>query len=296
MPEISITLETSTGSLKGSLNLPLASKKTPVVLIIAGSGPTDRDGNLAALSTPNNCLKMLAEALAASGFPSVRYDKRGIGESVKTAEADLRFESYIEDAIAWVNMLKSDGRFSGVVVVGHSEGSLIGILASRATSASAFVSIAGPAERASSLLRKQLAGKLSEDLEKRSEAILSALERAELIEDIPFELNILYRKSVQPYLISWFNYVPTNEISRLTIPTLVIQGDTDIQVDVSQALALKAANTDAELVVIHGMNHVCKLVSPNYEEQQNSYGDPSLPVATLLIKKLTRFLDRIVKI
>ena len=296
MPEISITLETSTGSIRGSLNLPPASRKTPVVLIIAGSGPTDRDGNLASLPTPNNCLKMLTEALAASGFPSVRYDKRGVGESVKTTEANLRFECYVEDAIAWVNMLKSDSRFSGVVIIGHSEGSLIGILASRAASAIAFVSLAGPAERASSLLRKQLAGKLSEDLEKRSEAILSALERAELIVNVPVDLDILYRKSVQPYLISWFKYVPTDELSRLTIPTLIIQGDTDIQVDVSQALALKAAKTDAELVVIHGMNHVCKLVGPNYEEQQNSYGDPSLPVATLLIKKLTRFLDRIVKI
>ena len=296
MPEISIILETNTGSLKGSLNLPLVSRKKPIVLIIAGSGPTDRDGNIGALLTKNNCLKMLAEALSAAGFPSVRYDKRGIGESVKTAEADLRFESYVEDAAAWVNMLKNDVRFAGVVVLGHSEGSLIGMLASRAESVCAFVSIAGPAERASSLLRQQLAGKLSAELEKRNEEILCTLEMAELAENIPLELDIFYRKSIQPYLISWFKYIPAEEFSRLEIPTLLMQGDTDIQIDVDQALALQAANTDAELVVIQGMNHVLKLVSSDYYQQQSSYGDPNLPIAPSLIENLTRFLGDRVKI
>src|SRR5579859_7330981 len=99
-----VQLKTPSGTIYGTLLVPSAPKRMPVVLLIAGSGPTDRNGNSAMLPAPNNSLKMLAEALAARNIASLRYDKRGIGESkaAMTAEKDLRFDTYVDDAVAWV--------------------------------------------------------------------------------------------------------------------------------------------------------------------------------------------------
>lgn len=291
IPDSPIILETATGTISGTLILPPLGKKAPVILIIAGSGPTDRDGNSKALPGKNDSLKMLAQALGAAGIPSVRYDKRGIGDSVRTPEENLRFDSYVRDATDWVEMLKRDPRFAGVIVAGHSEGSLIGMLAARAASAKAFVSIAGPARSASQMLRQQLAGTLPADLAARNEAILQALEQAEPVGDIPPQLQSLYRKTVLPYLASWFKYVPADEYKKLDMPTLIIQGDTDIQVGVEQARALKAANPRAELAVIRGMNHVLKQVPPDPARQLSSYGDPALPLSREMVEQLIRFLD-----
>jgi pimeloyl-ACP methyl ester carboxylesterase len=97
----------------------------------------------------NNAYKLLAEALAAQGIASVRYDTRGIGDSITSGmkEADLRFEMYVDDAAAWIAKLRSDPRFGTITVIGHSEGSLIGMLAASQAKADAFVSIAGIARR-----------------------------------------------------------------------------------------------------------------------------------------------------
>jgi len=112
-------------ALHSSLLLPKdADRPTPVVLLLSGSGPTDRNGNSPMLPGKNNSLQMLAEGLASNGIASLRYDKRGVGESAgaMVAESDLRFETYIDDAVAWCEQLHKDKRFSAVVIAGHSEG------------------------------------------------------------------------------------------------------------------------------------------------------------------------------
>src|SRR5713226_7780710 len=121
-------LKTTTGTLHGTLLIPDSTKPMPVVLLIAGSGPTDRNGNSLALPGKNNGLEMLAEGLAAKGIASLRFDKRGIAESKEAgaAEKDLRFDTYVDDAAAWARQLKKDHRFSSVTIIGHSEGALIG--------------------------------------------------------------------------------------------------------------------------------------------------------------------------
>jgi len=139
--EEAIKLETPNGNLYGTLLLPQSKRKVPVVLIISGSGPTDRDGNSPLLKGPNNSLKLLAEGLASNGIASLRYDKRGVGQTGKemllaaqTAktvprEVDLRFDAFIGDAVLWGQQLRGDKRFSTVTIAGHSEGSLIGMIA-----------------------------------------------------------------------------------------------------------------------------------------------------------------------
>ncbi len=292
--ETPITLDTPTGQLAGTLELPAGADKPRVALLIAGSGPTDRDGNSSLIPGRNDSLKLLAAGLADAGIATVRYDKRGIGGShaAGSAESALRFEMFVDDAAAWIARLKADPRFASVAVIGHSEGSLIGMLAARQADAAAFVSIAGIADGASTLMRKQLEGKLPPELEKESERILVSLESGVVVDPVPPALATLFRPSVQPYLISWFKYVPAQRIAELTMPVLVVQGNTDIQVDVVQANRLHGARPGAKLAIIPGMNHVFKHVRAVPELQVASYGDPSLPVSPLLVKSIADFLQQ----
>lgn len=289
-----IALVTTTGTIYGTLLLPEASTPVPVVLIIAGSGPTDRDGNSALLPQGNDSLKLLAEALANAGFASVRFDKRGIAASVgaATSEAELRFEHYVDDAAAWITQLSGDARFSATAIAGHSEGALIGLIAAVRVQIP-FVSIAGSADDAATLIRRQLAGRLPPELAARSEAILSGLERGKTLTDVPPELISLYRPSVQPYLISWIKYKPREEFAKLRAPCLIVQGTTDIQIAIADAEGLSAANPACELKIIDGMNHVLKAVPADLLQQQASYSDPSLPLATAFTDDVTAFLRRV---
>ncbi len=295
--EAPVQLDTSTGAIKGTLLLPESKARVPVALIIAGSGPTDRDGNGPSAAARNDSLRLLAAALADAGMASVRYDKRGVAASAPaaSAESELRFESYVQDAASWIAALADDERFSGVVVVGHSEGALVGMVAAQRGRAKAFVSIAGTAQPAAVVLRRQLEGRLPPDLAAVSESILTSLEAGKTVPDAPAQLAMLYRPSVQPYLVSWFRYDPAKEIAKLTVPCLVVQGDTDIQVRVADAKALQAAQPRCELVLVPQMNHVLKLVPDDQVRQLASYGDTSLPVAPDLVRAIAAFVAKSVR-
>lgn len=288
-----IVLNTPSGDIAGSLRLPAAPAKPPVALIIAGSGPTDRDGNSSMIPGSNDSLKMLAAALAQEGYASVRYDKRGIGASraAGPAESVLRFDHYVDDAAAWVRKLTADPRFDGVAIIGHSEGALIAVVAAQRSPARAVVSIAGVADRPSAVLRTQLEGKLPPDLKQRSDQVLAELDAGRTVTDVPPALHVLYRPSVQPYLVSWFRIVPTDAIAKLSVPCLIVQGDTDIQVSTAQAAALQSAQPACKKHVVAGMNHVLKAVPADTALQIASYGDPALPLAEGLMPALIAFLN-----
>ncbi len=294
------TLVTPTGALAGTLFASAPeSGKTPVALIIAGSGPTDRDGNSAALPGKSNTYRMLAAALANQGIASLRYDKRAIAGSAAAGpqEIDLRFDMYVNDAAAWVAWLRKDPRFSTITVIGHSEGSLIGMLAAKKAGANAFVSLEGPARNATDILHAQLDPQLEKapDLLKANTAILDSLRAGQFVTSIP-PLPLfasLYRATVQPYLISWFKYTPSVEIAKLTIPVLIIQGTTDIQVGVDEANGLKAAKPDAELKIIDGMNHVLKAAPADRDANIAAYSDPSLPIVPAVPQTIVAFIQRL---
>ncbi|HZX29394.1 MAG TPA: alpha/beta fold hydrolase [Telluria sp.] len=291
--ETPVTLDTGSGVLHGTLAMPAAANApVPAVLLVAGSGPTDRDGNTAALPGHNDSLKLLANALAGAGFATVRYDKRGIAASriAMASEADLRFDHYVDDAARWLRQMKADPRFSGVAVLGHSEGSLIAMLAARKVPVAAVVSVAGPARGAAQILRAQLQDKLPPPLLADSERVIAALERGETVNDAPPALAALFRPSVQPYLMSWFRYVPAQEVARLSMPVLIIQGSTDLQVPTLEADALGRANPRAQVAVVPGMNHVLKEAAGGLAEQMPTYSDPSLPLAPGFVERLTAFL------
>ncbi len=287
--EESITLKTETADIKGTLLLPEAEKAIPVVLIIAGSGPTDRNGNNPMMK--NNSLKMLAEGLASNNIASLRYDKRGIAESVvpDLNELDLSFENYVEDAEGWIELLKKDKRFKKVIVIGHSEGSLIGMIAANRQKANKFVSIAGVGQPADLTIREQLEAQPPLILEQAA-PILDSLVKGETVEEVPPLLFSLFRKSIQPYLISWFKYDPQKEIAKLKIPVLIIQGTTDIQVTVKDADRLTEAAKKAEKHIIEGMNHILKESVIDRMENIKTYNDPELPLKDGLVKAIVEFV------
>ncbi|MEL6306269.1 MAG: alpha/beta fold hydrolase, partial [Bacteroidota bacterium] len=154
--EESVVLDIENGSVKGTLLIPQTDTKIPIALIIAGSGPTDRNGNNMMMT--NNHLKLLAEGLAEKGIASLRYDKRGVGKSSfqDFDERDLRFEDYSNDALGLLKQLQADTRFSKLVVIGHSEGSLLGILACQQIKVDRFISLAGAGQNASAFIKEQL--------------------------------------------------------------------------------------------------------------------------------------------
>lgn len=291
--EEEITLNTTTGDIHGKLMLPDGGMPCPVVIIIAGSGPTDMDGNSIGTGMTNNSLLYLARELAANGIASVRYDKRGIGKSAAagTSEEDLRFEHYIDDAAAWADMFSADDRFSTIAIAGHSEGSLIGMVAAQKSNAvKAYISIAGCGRPAYEIIEEQLQ-RQPEQIQREAAEINKELCEGRMVEDVPNYLAALYRKSVQPYLISWFRYSPAKEIARLKIPVLILQGDKDIQVGVKEAEKLFAARMFSSFYIIKGMNHVLKHCdSDNMLVQLETYQNPDLPIKEELIEHIARFL------
>jgi alpha-beta hydrolase superfamily lysophospholipase len=283
--ESDITLQTSTGALYGTLTLPKASAAVPVALIIAGSGPTDRDGNSPMLPGKNDTYRLLAQALAAKGIASVRYDKRGIGASkaAATSEEQLRFGNYVDDAAAWQKQLRADKRFSKILIAGHSEGSLIGMLSAERAPADAYVSLEGAGRRGSVVLLEQLKKQLPPDMYAQAAIVVTALQSGttpSIPASWPQPLQALFRPSVQPYMISWFKYNPVLEIAKLTIPITIVQGTADVQTSVADADALKAAAPKATLLVVQGMNHLLRDYPDTSSMQavMKGYEDPSLPI------------------
>ena len=131
MTESELEVATAWGRLAGTLLLPAGEGPFCAALLVAGSGPTDRDGNNPLLPAPIDNLKRLAQALAAHGVATLRYDKRGVGASAcpGLSEEALRFEHLVDDATLLASSLALDERIGRVVLAGHSEGALIAALA-----------------------------------------------------------------------------------------------------------------------------------------------------------------------
>lgn len=258
MPEHAIELPTAWGKLCGTLLLPDGRGPWTAALLVAGSGPTDRDGNNPLLPAPIDNLKRLAQGLAARGIASLRYDKRGVGASVYPglSEEKLRFEDLVDDAVALAGLLATDERVARVVLVGHSEGALISALAADDANAAAVVSVAGAGSRASTLLRTQIEGALPADLSQPALAALDSLERQQPVADVHDGLVLLFRPTVQPYLMSWFRHDPAEVLGELEVPVLVVHGTADPQVGVEHARMLQAGKPDARLAIVDGMDHL----------------------------------------
>ena len=275
--------------LNGSLYTPSQqSKKLNLVILIAGSGPTDRDGNQMGLV--NNSLKLLAEALANNGIAVYSYDKRIFAQmaSGKLDEASLSFDNFIDDAKAVIQHFKNQKKYNSITVAGHSEGALIGMVAANGN-ADAYISIAGAGRPIDEVLLEQIekqAPFLKEEVQKNLETLKNGT-NFELKNQM---LASLFRASVQPYMISWIKYNPQTEIKKLQIPSLLINGDKDIQVSVQDAQLLQQAKLNAQLHIIQNMNHVFKEIKGDDAENKAAYTNPDLPISIELSSIITTFI------
>lgn len=260
--ETPISVDRGDFVLRGTLLEPPNFDGRWVALLIAGSGPTDRNGNSPGFKT--DTLRLVAEGLARAGIASVRYDKRGIGESANLllSEEKLRFTDFSDDAAAWVDWIRRDGRFHRVAVIGHSEGSALCMLVAQTKPVDAFVSLEGPADDLVTTLERQLKRQLEPvpPVWAQTQKVLASLKRGETTTELPqfAGLQGLFRASVQPYLISAGRVVPVAEIAKLKIPVAIVQGGNDIQVLPDEGERLKQAKPDAQLRVFPGMNHALK--------------------------------------
>jgi pimeloyl-ACP methyl ester carboxylesterase len=275
----------SINGINGTLVVPAGNKKVPVVLVIAGSGATDRNGNNEKYQLNTNNYRLLAAALETSDIASLRYDKRGVGNSVAVAEESINIEDMVNDAAAFIKILKADKRFSKVYVLGHSEGSLIGMLAIEKEHADGFISAAGAGERADLLLGKQLTAQ-SKEMGVAATILLDSLANGHRVTSPPAVLADLFHASVQPYLISWFRYDPQQEIKKLKMPVLIVQGNADVQVGSAEAEMLRKAKPDAILTLIDQMNHILK----DNAAGAASYTNPDLPLKKEFMAAVISFI------
>lgn len=279
-------------TLHGTLTMPKAKGKVPVVLIIAGSGPTDRNCNSGA-GLVTNAYRMLADSLHDAGVACVRYDKRGIGQSkVKSfKEGDVTMNVMVKDARTFIDALNKDSRFSGVYIVGHSEGSLVGMLAAQKGGVKKYVSVSGAGERLDNVLRMQLASK-SPEVKKNADEIMDSLIKGYDVQNINPELSMLFRPSIQPYVRSLLSYDPAKEISKLKIPVMIVQGEKDIQVATRQADLLKKGKSNARLAIFPHMNHVLKDVGDDMASNNAAYQDGNKPLTPGLSRAIVSFIEK----
>lgn len=262
-------------------------KKPNLIILIAGSGPTNRNGNQ--IGMQNNSLKYLAEAIAKNKNVAFSFDKRIITQ-MKTGKIDeesLLFDDFINDVKDIIHYFKDQKKYHKIILAGHSEGSLIGMIAAHGN-ADAFISIAGAGRTIDLIITDQVTNQ-APFLRKEIEENFAQLKEGKTFEVKNQMLASLFRKSVQPYMMSWIKYNPQEEIKKLTIPILIINGTKDIQIPESEAKLLHDANPKSELKIIEKMNHIFKEINED-SENLKSYSNPNLPIMEELSLSINNFI------
>ncbi|MCJ7758337.1 MAG: alpha/beta hydrolase [Gillisia sp.] len=276
--------------IDGTLTIPENIENPPLVILIQGSGPTNRDGNQ--MMMKNDASKKIAHQLAENGIASYRFDKRIFKmNKFNIKEADLRFEDFVTDVNAILEYFKADKNFDKIILAGHSEGSLIGMLAAQ-EGADAFISLAGAGRSIDKIVVEQLA-KQSEELSENARQAFDKMGKTGSTSNYSPYLESIFRPSVQPYIRSWMKYDPALEIAKLEVPILIINGSFDLQVDSTDAEILNAAAPNSKLVVLKNMNHIFREIKGENLENTKAYNEPNRPLHPELIPVLTDFIKSI---
>jgi len=287
--ELEIGIAAKGVNLSGTLTMPAhANSKIPLVIIIAGSGPTDRNCN--GQGFKSDAYKKMATQLALNGIATYRYDKRGIGKSSveNFKEEDINFEVMIDDAKAIITHFEKDTRFSKMTIAGHSEGSLVGMMA--VTENQKYISIAGSGFPISEILKEQLKDKLG-PMKNVVYAKIDSLQQGKNVANDLMGLESLFRPSVQPFLKTWMALNPAKEIKKLKSPILIVNGTHDLQVSEKNALALNKANSNSKLVLVPNMNHLLtEIESEKAEDNYASYQNPTLPISKKMMDEVILFI------
>jgi len=286
-----IALPAQPAPLHGTLLTPEA--PTAVAVILPGSGPTDRDGN-SPMGVAASTYRLLAEGLAEQGIATVRIDKRGIAASAAAGldETRLRFDDYAADARAWAAEAAARASLPCAWLIGHSEGALVALKAVEGgdDKVCGLVLLSGAGRPAGVVIREQLEAGLPEPLKTQAFAVLTQLEAGRTVADTPPALAALFRPSVQPYLISWLPLDPAALLAAYHGPGFIGQGTTDLQIGVTDAQALAAADPKATLKLWDGVNHLLKTAPADRAANMATYADPALPLAPGVAQDVAMFI------
>lgn len=287
-----IELASTPAALHGTLLTPEDQTRAAAV-ILPGSGPTDRDGNSGQFGIRASTYRLLAEGLAERGVATLRIDKRGIAGSAAaaTSEADLRFNTYVDDARAWAAEAATKTGRPCAWLIGHSEGALVALaaVADHDDKICGLVLLSGAGRPAATVLREQLTA-LPEPLKTQAYDALSELEAGRTVANPPAELAAMFRPSVQPYMISWLALDPAQLAAAYDGSIFIGHGTTDLQVSVADAEAIKAAQPRAALTIWDGVNHVLKVAPAERTANIATYMDPALPLAPGVVEAVADFI------
>lgn len=292
--ETVLKIPTPQGELVGTITIPANVSSMPAVLIVAGSGPTDRDGNDARYGLRTDLYKRLAEDLTKAGIASLRYDKRGVGASTsaEALEVPLVLDTYVQDVVLALQAAEAVRGINSVFLLGHSEGGLLSILAAHQHPPRGLILLESQGRSMAKLISEQLhAAPIADNLKLRADEIMVELQQGRSVTDIPTGLQALFAPNLQAYLKSILSVDPGREIAHLRIPTLIIQGTTDLQTSMQDAQHLHAGNPDATVVVLPGANHVLRDVSADRVPNLATYSKPDLPLDPALLPALVSFIQ-----
>jgi uncharacterized protein len=298
--ETPFAIQSGTLVLPGTLTLPAKSKRRiPVALIVAGSGPTDRNGNSAGVlraQNNSNLYAILAWQLANAGIASVRYDKRVLGDNLQKIDLpSISIDDFVADAIAGARTLVADRRFSNVTLIGHSEGAELVLQAvNRGAPAAGIVMMSGAGRPIMPVLREQISKQLPPAEIVKWDSASARYLRGEEAGDVHPGLRSLLQPTNRRFMQSWAKYDPAAEIAKVKVPVLIIQGGRDIQISEADARALKAAHPTATLVLIPAANHVFRAaVSDDRMAQARLYTDPTIPIVPELTPAIVDWINKL---
>jgi len=290
--QTAVSLPTQPAPIHGTLLKPEGETRATAILI-AGSGPTDRDGN-SPVGVLGSVYKSLAEGLAERGIATVRYDKRGIAGSrlAGVDEAQLTFDTYIDDAKNWVRQTTYQQAVDCVWLIGHSEGALIAQAAAEDNPQVCGLVLLSPVSTTANVeIRRQLAA-VPEATKALIDPIMRELEAGRTVADVPPALTALFRPSIQPYLISYFVVDPQALLTAYDRPVMLGHGSTDIQVVPSHTDTLAEIKPSAVKVVFEGLNHVLKPAPEDMAGNAATYGNSALGLGDAVAPAVADFILR----
>jgi alpha-beta hydrolase superfamily lysophospholipase len=277
------------GAIDAWLSTPSDVERPPAALLIAGSGSTDHDGNGPQIKPAT--LKKLSEQLAALKIATLRYDKRGAGgwKPEFGRPEDFRFKDYVDDAAALVDYLRSSGKFSRVVVVGHSEGGLVAILTARRVKVDRLILLVTAARRQGDLLKAQLEKTLAPEAREPFVKAIDAIMAGQIVDPPPAGMPM--PPAMQPGIASGFLEDPVLPLKQLDLPTLIIGGGRDRQVARLDFAALGAASPAAKTLWLADMNHVLVDVTDDADDLA-AYKQAERPLDAELVETIAAFISQ----
>jgi len=291
--ETAYTIKSGALGLGATLTVPRGAKaRVPVAVIIAGSGPTDRNGN-SVLGIRPNSYAQLAWRLAERGIATLRYDKRGMPGTQGTFDIrKMTLDDFASDARAAAESLARDPRFSRVVFIGHSEGASLALIAARqGAPVAGVVHVSGLGRPLTDVMREQLSRQFDSLTLVRYDTAMKHYLLGEQPADVPQPLAMLFVPVNQTYMRSLAGFDAPAAIRAVRQPVLIVQGETDLQATVADAERLHAARPDARLVLIPEVNHVLKRTTESTPQgQMVTYQDPGIPIVTSAVQAIADWI------